>query len=76
MKSFSLLETRTRGWRWLYRGKKAHYFINREALCNKRTITEYEEGGLLPQVNHGEHCKKCVKKAVIINFNALMKEEL
>ena len=60
MTSFSLLETITEGWRWVYRGKRAHYFINRQSLCNKHTITEYEEGGLLPAINPGEHCKKCL----------------
>ncbi len=60
MQSYSLLEKLTKGWRWVYRGKKAHYFVNRTSLCKQATITEYEEGGLLPMINSREHCKKCL----------------
>ena len=58
--TFSLLEKLSEGWGFPYRAKKAHYFINRKSLCNKHNISEYGEGRLLPQVNWGEHCKKCL----------------
>ncbi len=62
MSSFSLLAKIDKGWRFVYRSKKAHYFENRQSLCNKHTISEYEEGGLLPFVNPSEYCKQCLVK--------------
>ena len=62
--TFSLLQTLKQGWRYLYRGKKAHCFKDKMSLCGKFTISDYEEGGLLPInafFDKRELCKKCLK---------------
>jgi len=60
----TILETRTKGWTFPYKSKKAHYFIERQSLCKKYKINEYDEMGLLPStaLYQQECCKKCLKK--------------
>jgi len=59
--SFSLLEKLTKGWFFPYYSKTWHYFINQKSLCKKYTISNYQEGGLLPSLNSFDRkCKKCL----------------
>jgi len=63
MSSFSLLEKLNEGWYFPYRSKSWHYFKLGESLCTKHTITDYQEAGLLPNLNaHDRLCKACCKQ--------------
>ena len=63
---FSLLDIFEKGWRFKYRGKKAHCFKDKISLCGKHTITDYEAGGLLPSgaIYSYEKCSKCKSKEI------------
>ena len=64
MSLVNLLETRTQGWCYPYRSKKAHYFTDKQSICGKHTISEYGQAGLLPLnafFYQNELCKKCFR---------------
>ncbi len=63
MSGFSLLKKLSKGWLFPYRSKSWHFFENKKSLCGKYIINEYQEGGLLPQLNlEDRKCKKCLVK--------------
>lgn len=61
-KTCSLLEDIKTGWRYIYKGKKAHCFKENKSLCSKYIISDYETGGLLHKgmFYKGQLCPKCL----------------
>lgn len=61
-KTCSLLENIKIGWRYIYKGKKAHCFKDNKSLCNKYTVSDYESGGLLHKrvFYKDQLCLKCL----------------
>jgi len=59
--SFSLLEHLTKGWFFPYKAKAWHYFEDKKSLCGKYTLSDWQEGGLLPCLNiFDKRCKSCL----------------